>query len=233
MSLGDLDQVFQEKQLNLVREWESPHRKRTYAKPSPTYLNMRYISQRMITAKRFEEMGDISRLMRDRMEMESAEAGRRLAEGYARAEAVLFKWLETEQKALRTAFDSRLDHITSEKSRTVNPYEQRFRAIAQRSAELKSLCDIPPKNVQLPPPTFPVCDNMALFQLNATPKLKLPHVPFNGRPLSETSSAQQISLARTAASLRKAPSSVSGMEVTRGSISGSGRLSSASIRKTR
>jgi hypothetical protein len=222
--MAELEQRFEQRQQELIREWQSPEVKRRFTKPSTEYLNMRYKSQQMIKTKRFDEMNDIAQLMANQMAAECFEAERKLHTGYARAEAHLHKWLEDEQQILRATLDGRLDGITRARARSVLPYAQRRSAMKVRTEKLEQKL-VQPRMVEEPPPPrpFPICNNSALVNINETPRLTLPLPALKCRPFNHSAFKERVLLARSAASSRKtaseAASTVSGMEVYPGSLS--------------
>jgi hypothetical protein len=227
LSMRALEHRFQEKQTELIAKWRSPHGRLKYAKPSPEYLSMRYSSQRMIRTNRFNELGGITHLMRLRMDQESAEAGKRLESGYSIAEAGLHAWLEGEEQTLKAAFDRRLNNIARERARSMRPFTQRSQILREKNAALLRQLHAPLTSEPSTPPPFPTCDNAALAKLNATPRLRLPTPELRGRSAPRSFFDEKVAAARKAACQLKAGSgsrslsSVSGMDVSRGSGSAS------------
>jgi hypothetical protein len=206
MTVRDIDSEYAQRQAELDEEWSSEAKKKRYAKPSPEYLNMHYRSQRMLMSKQFTKMGIITQMMNERQHLEATDAMRRMEDDYRRADANLRNTYEAEKLALRLAYEKKLNNITRERERSLKPYRQRCQTIRERADELREERRSPQRPVKVPRPVLPNVDNGLMATINDAPRLKLPR--FNVR-------RRTGSMSRT----ERAPSSVSGMDVSRGTPS--------------
>jgi hypothetical protein len=211
MALAIEDTEYAHQQSNLDKEWQSQRKQLRYAKPSSGLLNLRYRAQQMIITKRFAGMGDVTQLMHEMIEKESADAARKLNHDYRQADANLRKTYDKDRSTLVLAHETRLNNIVRERGRSLTPHATRYQKMQERVGELSRLASTPQPDIVIPPPKLPNCDNALLATLNKPPRLKMPVVQPIPRGQPRTT---------TRKSSRTSASAVSGLEVS----SGTGKL---------
>ncbi|EAY03137.1 hypothetical protein TVAG_329100 [Trichomonas vaginalis G3] len=192
--LKELELKLLHEQDMLDHEWQSQKKILKYSKPSPALLNARYSASQLIRQRDFEKAKKAGEVIRTIEKVESAEAEKRMKEGYLAADNLLTKKYEMECSTKGVIREKKLCSAQIAKERSMKPVVKRFQKL---TAEKEKLTNIE-KSAQLvktrPVPVIPSDANSPFIDLNSTPKLKLtPITPIN-RKRSATATGNTSSL---------------------------------------